>query len=230
MSEALEFDYTPFLKLFKQRAQLADALRRCPCMLDRARRDAVYAELSPNIKAKILKRNDANSDILSFLNACIEEPDGIHELLSIVAYLEGQDSTSWQVVEATLREIISPRGIPKHNLNVLLAFLPTDVATADDIKSLVRETIPTDVDSFEALSDASAVIRLLTTFEPRLTGIPWPAVEFIERLAHFVNDQILKGRLRAWVDKLGWGFRDPPSGTRGLPQESFAAPKENRVG
>ncbi len=89
---------------FELKTKLVDALLSCTSMSDRDSRNAVVNELRSKIKSSISRNNTDRIDVVNIVSRCLDYPDGINELASILRTFEG-GSTGMQNVERVLNEI-----------------------------------------------------------------------------------------------------------------------------
>ncbi|MCP4345378.1 MAG: hypothetical protein GY795_07610 [Desulfobacterales bacterium] len=90
---------------FEVKTKLVDALLSCACMSDRDSRNTVVNELRPDIKSSIRRNNADRIDVVNIVSRCLDFPDGINELVSIVRVFEG-GSIGMQNVDRVMDEYI----------------------------------------------------------------------------------------------------------------------------
>jgi len=95
----------------KQIRQLRSLLLECATMQQRARRDAVVADLPKEIRANI-ERDDADAyDVANILKTCLLYPDGLEELIDSLHSFE-RNSLAMQAVLQFQTELVNHQPIP----------------------------------------------------------------------------------------------------------------------
>lgn len=88
---------------FEMKTKVVDALLSCDSMSDRNSRNAVVNELRSDIKSSIRRNNADRIDVVNIVSRCLDFPDGINELVSILRVFEGE-SIGMQYVERVIQE------------------------------------------------------------------------------------------------------------------------------
>lgn len=84
---------------FKRKQQLVEALLACTCLQTSQSRNQIKGELRSQISQRIENFDNARQDVTSIVNACLNFPDGLAELMSVVEFHEGP-TLAWQKLQA----------------------------------------------------------------------------------------------------------------------------------
>lgn len=92
---------------FAQKKELVDLLLACSCIQNRDSRQTVLGLLNDQISGianSISRKPDNKTDVLEIVSTCTAHRGAIQELVSIVAYLEGETSINTQRLEAFVQK------------------------------------------------------------------------------------------------------------------------------
>ena len=124
-----------------EQLELAEALLLCDYMKEESKRDIVVGVLSSRISDNIIRSKANKVDVLRIVQACLNYPDGLKELLERVSYFE-EGSLPFLAFDDLIDDIFMSGDITYEQRRILARRVPTDAAPVPaDLRRLYAESV-----------------------------------------------------------------------------------------
>lgn len=185
-----------------QKNQLVDALLQCPNLFNDSIRQDIIRELPDDIRGNIPARDTAYAHVNSIVITCLNYPEGLAQLIAILAGFE-RDSIPLQQVRRLVSDFQAPGIIKPEQRRRLFELITGAHLSFDHLQQLYHACRP---EKFEMPEGTLSLWRMLA----HLWDIPSPpddlppALKFAESTAQAVqrDKPDLSRNLQEWVDIL----------------------------